>query len=182
MSWFWDGTVTPVSRLSQCLYRSHVRPSQMHTRQQSVVTPAVGHDPCVFLQRNIREAYESTKKLPTSVVKMLRISPAAKAIHNYSIQTLNSSELAKKELYREMAKVSDRLVDTGQLEGTSGVEMKTSQLGGLDVGGRVLFHTQGQARHPRWILRIAWLEIAGTFLMWGLACFFLWRAKGKSPG
>ncbi|XP_010639458.1 uncharacterized protein KIAA1257 homolog isoform X2 [Fukomys damarensis] len=57
-----------------------------------------------LVQRNIREAYESTKKLPTSVVKVLRISPAAKAIHNYSIQTLNSSELAKKELYREMAK------------------------------------------------------------------------------
>ncbi|XP_021092734.1 uncharacterized protein KIAA1257 homolog isoform X3 [Heterocephalus glaber] len=62
------------------------------------------HQKDSLVQRNITEAYEGTKRPPKSVVKVLRISPATKPIHNYSIQTLNSSELAKKELYREMAK------------------------------------------------------------------------------
>lgn len=40
------------------------------------------------------------------MVKVIRISaPASDAAYNYSIQTLNSTELAK-ELHREMAKVS----------------------------------------------------------------------------
>lgn len=40
------------------------------------------------------------------MVKVIRIAaPAKDAVYNYSIQTLNSTQLAKKELYREMAKV-----------------------------------------------------------------------------
>ncbi|KAM6149327.1 uncharacterized protein CFAP92 [Erethizon dorsatum] len=57
-----------------------------------------------LVQRNIAEAYEGTRRPPECVAKVLRISPAARPVHNYSIQTLNSSELAKEELYREMAK------------------------------------------------------------------------------
>ncbi|XP_023568272.1 uncharacterized protein KIAA1257 homolog [Octodon degus] len=57
-----------------------------------------------LVQRNIIEASEGAKRPPERVVKVLRISPTAGPVHNYSIQTLNSSELAKKELYREMAK------------------------------------------------------------------------------
>ena len=38
----------------------------------------------------------------------MRVSaPGTHMVHNYSVQTLNSAELAKKELYRELAKVSD---------------------------------------------------------------------------
>ncbi|KAK2492993.1 hypothetical protein MC885_016655 [Smutsia gigantea] len=59
----------------------------------------------VFPQKNIRGAYQVSKKSPESMVKVIRISaPARDAVYNYSIQTLNSTELAKKELYREMAK------------------------------------------------------------------------------
>lgn len=62
----------------------------------------------LFLQKNIVEAFQATKKPPIPVTKMMRIStPAGKGVHNYSIQTLNSAVLAKKELYQEMAKVCD---------------------------------------------------------------------------
>ena len=55
-------------------------------------------------------AYQVSKKPPKSVVKVIRSSaPTKDAVYNYSIQTLNSTEFAKKELYREMAKVSERL-------------------------------------------------------------------------
>ncbi|XP_063518681.1 uncharacterized protein CFAP92 isoform X2 [Pongo pygmaeus] len=58
-----------------------------------------------FIQKNITEAYQVSKKPPKSVAKVIKISaPANKAIYNYSIQTMNSTELAKKELYQEMAK------------------------------------------------------------------------------
>uniref|UniRef100_A0A8C7BP92 Cilia and flagella associated protein 92 (putative) n=1 Tax=Neovison vison TaxID=452646 RepID=A0A8C7BP92_NEOVI len=56
------------------------------------------------IQKNITGAYQ-LKKPSKSVVKVIRISaPAKDAVYNYSIQTLNSTDLAKKELYREMAK------------------------------------------------------------------------------
>lgn len=65
------------------------------------------NDWCLFLQKNISGAYEVSKKSPESVVKVTKISdPAKDAVYNYSIQTLNSTELAKEELRREMAKVS----------------------------------------------------------------------------
>lgn len=55
-------------------------------------------------------AYKVSKKPPRSVVKVIRSSaPTKDAVYNYSIQTLNSTEFAKKELYQEMAKVSERL-------------------------------------------------------------------------
>ncbi|KAL2807137.1 uncharacterized protein WCI35_003782, partial [Daubentonia madagascariensis] len=58
-----------------------------------------------LIQKNIMEAYQISKKPPKSVVKVIKISaPANKSVYNYSIQTLNSTQLAKKELYREMAK------------------------------------------------------------------------------
>lgn len=64
----------------------------------------------VFLQKNITGAYQVIKKPPKSVVKVIRITaPAKDAVYNYSIQTLNSAELAKKELYREMGKVRPRM-------------------------------------------------------------------------
>nr|KAF6456651.1 hypothetical protein HJG63_007219 [Rousettus aegyptiacus] len=58
-----------------------------------------------LIQKNITGAYQISKKPPKSVVKVIRISaPTKDAVYNYSIQTLNTTELAKKELYREMAK------------------------------------------------------------------------------
>ena len=65
-----------------------------------------GCDRCLFLQKNIAGVYHVGKKPLKSVVKVIRIAvPAKDAVYNYSIQTLNSTQLAKKELYREMAKV-----------------------------------------------------------------------------
>ncbi|KAB1264623.1 hypothetical protein Cadr_000020747, partial [Camelus dromedarius] len=67
--------------------------------------PHVGNDWCLFLQKNITGAYQVSKKPPKPAVKVIKISaPAKDAVHNYSIQTLNSTELARKELYRQMAK------------------------------------------------------------------------------
>lgn len=66
----------------------------------------MGNGWCLFLQKNITGAYQVSKKSPKSTVKVIRISaPANNDAYNYSIQTPNSTELAK-ELYREMAKVS----------------------------------------------------------------------------
>ncbi|XP_059114094.1 uncharacterized protein CFAP92 isoform X3 [Peromyscus eremicus] len=58
-----------------------------------------------LVQKNITEAYQFTKKPPKSTVKTIRIAiPENKGVHNYSIQSLNSTELAKKEMFKEMAK------------------------------------------------------------------------------
>ncbi|KAM5309310.1 uncharacterized protein CFAP92 isoform 2-T2 [Glossophaga mutica] len=62
-----------------------------------------------LIQKNILGAYQVSKKPPKSVVKVIRSSaPTKDAVYNYSIQTLNSTEFAKKELYREMAKEPNR--------------------------------------------------------------------------
>ncbi|XP_045148979.1 uncharacterized protein FLJ43738-like [Echinops telfairi] len=64
-----------------------------------------GNERCLFLQKNITEAYQVNKKSLKPVVKVIRMSaPVKDAVYNYSIQTLNSTELAKRELHREMAK------------------------------------------------------------------------------
>ncbi|XP_045146072.1 uncharacterized protein KIAA1257 homolog [Echinops telfairi] len=58
-----------------------------------------------MIQKNITEAYQVNKKSLKPVVKVIRMSaPVKDAVYNYSIQTLNSTELAKRELHREMAK------------------------------------------------------------------------------
>ncbi|KAL6074547.1 hypothetical protein STEG23_014489 [Scotinomys teguina] len=58
-----------------------------------------------LVQKNITEAYQLTKKPLKSMVKTIRIAiPENKVVHNYSIQTLNSTELAKKQMFKEMAK------------------------------------------------------------------------------
>ncbi|XP_053454851.1 uncharacterized protein CFAP92 isoform X2 [Nycticebus coucang] len=58
-----------------------------------------------LVQKNIMEAYQVSKQPSKSLTKVIKISaPANKAVYNYSTQALNSTELAKKELYREMAK------------------------------------------------------------------------------
>ena len=47
------------------------------------------------------------------MAKTIRIAiPENKAVHHYSIQSLNSTELAKKEMFEEMAKVSGKAADT----------------------------------------------------------------------
>ena len=68
----------------------------------------MGDDQRLLLQRNISAASQVGRKPPSSAARVIRVSgPDTHTVHNYSIQTLNSVELAKKELYWEMAKVSD---------------------------------------------------------------------------
>ncbi|XP_055269437.1 uncharacterized protein CFAP92 [Moschus berezovskii] len=58
-----------------------------------------------LVQRNISVASQVGRKSPSSTARVMRVSTPDKCtVHNYSTQTLNSVELAKKELYREMAK------------------------------------------------------------------------------
>ncbi|XP_076796186.1 uncharacterized protein CFAP92 [Arvicanthis niloticus] len=57
------------------------------------------------IQKNIKEAYQFTKKSQKTMGKVIRIAiPENKTVHNYSTQTMNSSELAKKQMFKEMAK------------------------------------------------------------------------------
>ncbi|KAM4820877.1 uncharacterized protein CFAP92 isoform 2-T3 [Thomomys bottae] len=57
-----------------------------------------------LIQKNIREVYQ-VKKPSRVTVKLIRISPSPrKGVHNYSVQTLNSAALAKRQMYKEMAK------------------------------------------------------------------------------
>lgn len=66
------------------------------------------------LQKNISEAYQVSRKSPKPVVRVIRCSiPTTEAVHNYSIQTLNSTELVKKKLHSEMEKVSERRRERG---------------------------------------------------------------------
>ncbi|XP_054572876.1 uncharacterized protein CFAP92 isoform X3 [Eptesicus fuscus] len=58
-----------------------------------------------LIQKNISEAYQVSRKSLKPEVRVIRSSiPTTEAVHNYSIQTLNSTELVKKKLYSEMDK------------------------------------------------------------------------------
>ncbi|XP_061053326.1 uncharacterized protein CFAP92 isoform X1 [Eubalaena glacialis] len=81
-----------------------------------------------LIQKNISGAYEVSKKSPKSVVKVMKISaPAKDAVYNYSIQTLNSTELAKEELYREMAKEPRKRLTYSQSHLSATVEPQDSE-------------------------------------------------------
>ncbi|XP_051059287.1 uncharacterized protein CFAP92 isoform X1 [Phodopus roborovskii] len=100
---------TPNDENIQC--QTSTLPGEIQTHQEKylqwrndmLLKNQVNRDSLV--QKNITEAYQLTKKPPKSMVKAIRIAiPDNKAVHNYSIQSLNSTELAKKEMFKEMAK------------------------------------------------------------------------------
>ncbi|OWK02453.1 hypothetical protein Celaphus_00010676 [Cervus elaphus hippelaphus] len=102
------GRVSCFGRAPDCLREpGGVTASQRspHRRPLAVEAPCVGDDRRLLLQRNISAASQVSRKPPSSAARVMRVSaPGAHTVHNYSVQTLNSVELAKKELYREMAK------------------------------------------------------------------------------
>ncbi|XP_037639450.1 uncharacterized protein cfap92 [Sebastes umbrosus] len=62
-----------------------------------------------FIQENIKKAHEESERLQKPEAAVLRIElSAAGPAHNYSIQTFNSTELAKQLLRKEMAQVPGR--------------------------------------------------------------------------
>ncbi|XP_044108835.1 uncharacterized protein KIAA1257 homolog isoform X1 [Neovison vison] len=92
-----------LSRKSTLAYEIQAHRDKYLRWRNTMVLKSKGREPSL-IQKNITGAYQ-LKKPSKSVVKVIRISaPAKDAVYNYSIQTLNSTELAKKELYREMAK------------------------------------------------------------------------------
>ncbi|XP_068414014.1 uncharacterized protein CFAP92 [Eschrichtius robustus] len=81
-----------------------------------------------LIQKNISGAYEVSKKSPKPVVKVIKISaPAKDAASNYSFQTLNSTELAKTELYRETAKEPRKRLAYSQSHLSATVEPQDSE-------------------------------------------------------
>uniref|UniRef100_A0A8D2CUI7 Cilia and flagella associated protein 92 (putative) n=1 Tax=Sciurus vulgaris TaxID=55149 RepID=A0A8D2CUI7_SCIVU len=80
-----------------------------------------------LIQKNIKEAFQVARK-PVSRARMIRIAvPADKGVHNYSTQALNSALLAKKELYREMAKEPGRRFTYSQSHLSATVEPRDSE-------------------------------------------------------
>lgn len=61
-----------------------------------------------FFRKISQKPIRSTRSLVSPWWMWLVLPPLNKAVYNHSIQALNSTELAKKEMYQEMAKVSDR--------------------------------------------------------------------------
>ncbi|VCW78764.1 unnamed protein product, partial [Gulo gulo] len=93
-----------LSRKSTLAYEIQAHRDKYLQWRNTMVLKSKGREPSL-IEKNITGAYQLGKKPSKSVVKVIRISaPAKDAVYNYSIQTLNSTELAKKELYREMAK------------------------------------------------------------------------------
>ncbi|XP_038176138.1 uncharacterized protein KIAA1257 homolog [Arvicola amphibius] len=106
-----------------------------------------------LVQKNITEAYQLTKKPLKSMAKAIRIAvPENKAVHNYSIQSLNSTELAKKELLKEMAKEPRKRFTYSQSYFSAMVEPQDPK------------EEEKKAQKKS---RQAWLT-AGGFQVWGL--------------
>lgn len=60
----------------------------------------------IIFQENIKKAHEESERSQKPEAAVLRIEQsAAGPAHNYSIQTFNSTELAKQLLRKEMAQV-----------------------------------------------------------------------------
>ncbi|XP_040594514.1 uncharacterized protein KIAA1257 homolog isoform X2 [Mesocricetus auratus] len=106
-----------------------------------------------LVQKNIMEAYQPTKKPLKSTVKAIRIAiPENKAVHNYSIQSLNSTELAKKEMFKEMAKEPRKRFTYSQKYFSAMVDPQDPK---------------EEAKKAQKKSRQAWLT-AGGFQVWGL--------------
>ncbi|XP_050021372.1 uncharacterized protein CFAP92 isoform X3 [Alexandromys fortis] len=106
-----------------------------------------------LVQKNITEAYQLTKKPLKSMAKTIRIAiPENKAVHNYSIQSLNSTELAKKEMFKEMAKEPRKRFTYSQRYFSAMVEPRDPK------------EEEKKAQKKS---RQAWLT-AGGFQVWGL--------------
>lgn len=151
---WWDG-VSCFGRAPDCSWEpGAVAASQRPPRRHPLAAeaPCVGDDRRLLLQRNISAASQVGRKPPSSAARVIRVSaPDTHTVHNYSIQTLNSVELAKKELYREMAKVSDgagpgagQRAHCGRVDGgrPSGLFLLTpwpAVSGDLGAGGAAVF-------------------------------------------
>nr|XP_020728135.1 uncharacterized protein KIAA1257 homolog isoform X5 [Odocoileus virginianus texanus] len=103
--------VAPAPSLEGFQSRKSALASEMHSHQErcvqwrnNVSLKSRVQKPSL-IQSNISAASQVSRKPPSSAARVMRVSaPGAHTVHNYSVQTLNSVELAKKELYREMAK------------------------------------------------------------------------------
>ncbi|XP_058144309.1 uncharacterized protein CFAP92 [Dasypus novemcinctus] len=117
-----------------------------------------------LVQRNIVDAFQVRKKSQKPMVKEIKISvPAKEAVYNYSTQTLNSTELAKKELYQQMAKEPRKrftysqdylsaMVEPQDSEAVQKKSQKQSQQAWLTASGFQVLGTQSSIesnRHPK---------------------------------
>ncbi|XP_024839095.1 uncharacterized protein CFAP92 isoform X2 [Bos taurus] len=107
--------VAPAPSLEDLRSRKSTLASEIHSHQEkylrwrSNVILKSRDQKASLVQRNISAASQIGRKPPSSAARVIRVSaPDTHAVHNYSIQTLNSVELAKKELYQEMAKEPGR--------------------------------------------------------------------------
>nr|XP_008258563.2 uncharacterized protein CFAP92 isoform X2 [Oryctolagus cuniculus] len=99
----------PSPNLEDFRSRTSTLPEEIHAHQEKYLrwrnTVLKNRGQHSLIQKNILGAHQASKRPPKPVMRVIRIStPAHQAVHNYSIQTLNSTELARKELYQEMAK------------------------------------------------------------------------------
>ncbi|XP_060239692.1 uncharacterized protein CFAP92 isoform X2 [Meriones unguiculatus] len=105
-----------------------------------------------LVKKNITEAYQFPKK-PLKSTAAIRIPiPENNVVHNYSIQTLNSTELAKKEMFKEMAKEPKKRFTYSQ-------NYLSAMVDPLDL--------KEEEKKAQKNSRQAWLT-AGGFQLWGL--------------